>query len=154
MQEGTHPTEDRLIARLYGIEDAATRAHLGVCSECLERYEAIERRRALLTGFKPLSSAQLAQQRAAIAARIESRPAFPRWLWAPAAAAMLLGAGLYFWQPPAPAVAEQAPPVAADTAIETIDASWYDEVYGGIDLMEPRAATPIRELFVEEGASE
>lgn len=157
---GGHLNDEQLIARLYDVPDPATQAHLVECGECLERYETIEHRRAQVTALRQPSAAELARQRAAVLTQIESPPGLVRRAWVPAlAAALLIGAGLFFTRPAeVPSEAAAAPamtgPAGNATDVNWYEDDWYADVYGGIDLMEPRAATPIRELFEEELATE
>jgi len=73
-----------------------------------------------------------------------------RLSWAPAAVAVALLAGVFFWNQPAPAPQPAAQVVAQSG--ELLEASWYEETYSILEDHAPRAASPIRHLF-DEGTS-
>ena len=138
-----HLSDDDLIARLYGL-DADPNAHLEACEICTGRWEIVQDRRAIVAAPSAPSPTQLAAQRREVLARAEA-PAGWRRAWVPAlAAALLIAAGLAFYQPGEPA----APP-SSPVAVDAVDAAWYDDVYSA-QPVEPRAASPLRALFEEE----
>jgi hypothetical protein len=143
-----HLSDDQFIDRLYGIE-GGPESHLESCAECLERWEAIQQRRAEVVTRVPVSPAALGEQRRQVLERLEP----PRWrsrrVWAPAlAAALLIAAGLAWYRPTEPPA-----PAPEPAAAEAADPSWYEDAYF-TQPVEPRAASPLRALFEEETAAE
>ena len=138
-----HLSDDDLIARLYGL-DADPDAHLESCEECTGRWEIVQDRRTIVAAPAAAPAAVLAAQRRQVLARAEAPTAWRR-AWVPAlAAALLIAAGLAFYQP-----GEPATPASSSVAVDAVDAAWYDDVYSA-QPVEPRAASPLRALFEEE----
>lgn len=143
-----HFSDDQLIDRLYGIGGGPD-SHLQSCAECLERWEAIQQRRAEVVARISVSPALLGEQRSRVLARLESSHGRPLLLWAPAlAAALLIAAGLIWYHPAEPVSPEPKP-----VAVEAADPAYYDDAYFA-QPVEPRAASPLRALFEEEVATE
>ena len=145
-----HLSDDALIRKLYGLESAAGEPHLETCLECIRRWEAMRRTREVVTVEPEVPAAVLREQRLRIFDRLERGSANGwRRVWVPAAAAVLLiVAGVAYFRP-AEEITVAAP---ASVPTEFVDAGWYDEAYSDMQPLEPRAATPIRELFEEEAS--
>jgi hypothetical protein len=144
----THLSDDDLIRRLYGLEDAAGGAHLAVCLECIRRWEDMRQRRGSVVLEADVPVDVLREQRLRIFDRLERAPAVKwRRVLVPAmAAALLIAAGLSLYRPK-----ETPLNIPENAGAEFVDAGWYEDAYSDMQPVEPRAATPIRELF-EEGA--
>jgi hypothetical protein len=101
-----------------------------------------------------ISGRRMAAQRVQVLARVE-QPSTAAWRWVPvAAAASLLGVGLFFNQQPhqRPALPTQAHP--AVTVNAEADAELFTDVYSMERDVEPKAAAPIRALFQETSFEE
>lgn len=131
-----HLTDDELIDRVYGIENDGT-AHLAACDECSARWQAFDQRHRAMIPATPVTTEFLAAQRRGIHARLDRQPA-TRLKWAPALVAACLLALAVLVHRPAPV---QAPHSDAG------DAQLFSEVYSMEQSTEPRAASPIHELF-------
>jgi hypothetical protein len=133
-----HLSDDQLMDRIYGIGQDDN-AHLTECAECSTRLQTFERRRRESIPVPAVSSDFLAAQRRGIYARTGERTPV-RLKWAPAAlAACLLAVVMLAHRPAA------APPPAAHP--DTVDAQLFSEVYSMEESTEPRAASPLHELF-------
>jgi hypothetical protein len=151
MNRPLHLSDDELIRRLYGLEDAHSCDHLEACLECLRRWESIRERRETVVRLPELSTDALRQQRIRIMDRLEQgAPPVWRRKWAAAAAAVaIIGAGLWFTRPQ-----EKPLNFPENAGAEFVDAGWYEDAYSDMQPVEPRAATPIRELFNDEAVGE
>lgn len=135
-----HLSDDELIEVLYGLGDGEV--HLKGCGGCTERLGAMRRARAEHAAVSGISGRMLAAQRQSILERLPSSGSYaPRWVPAAAAAAALLAAGLYLYQP-------SRVPAPAPTKSEG-DAALFTDVYSMEQDVEPRAAAPIRAMFQE-----
>ena len=136
-----HLTDDQLVDRIYGISDAGTE-HLDSCPECQLRWSRMLQRREQSLPSVPVSNQQLRQQRRAILSRLSAQRPALRIAWVPAAAAVVLMAGFAF-TPTAEA------PSSAPTEEAVVETGWFENTYSATRVIEPRAATPIRQLFWE-----
>ena len=131
-----HWTDDQLLDRMYGLTDGDE--HLASCLECASRWRALEARRALIATEAEVPSSELAAQRNRIYRRLERSPRNSmKWVPAVAAAAVVI-AGVFFYNPRPPAP-------RADPG----DAQLFTDLYSMEQAAEPRAAAPIRALFEE-----
>lgn len=131
-----HLTDDELIDRVYGIEQDGS-AHLADCEECAARWRAFEQRHREMIPALPVTAEFLAAQRRSIHSRVGQQPN-TRLKWAPALVAACLLALVVLVNRPAPAPVQHA---------DTNDAQLFSEVYSMEQSTEPRAASPIHELF-------
>lgn len=144
----THLSDEQLIAHLYGIADDATKPHLDGCEECKLRWAAIEqRRRESILPAQPVSEQIFVRQRQAVLENTPPRAAGLRSAWLPAGAAALAIAAIVFLQDAQPTT----PP--ASTPAPVLEAGWFDEAYASVSV-EPRAAQPLRELFLDGDQSQ
>ncbi len=130
-----HLTDDELIDRVYAIADDDS-AHLAECSECAARWQAFEQRHRQMIPAAPVTGEFLAAQRRKIYARMDQRPS--RLKWAPALVAACLLAVVVLVNRPASAPAPR---------VDSGDAQLFSEVYSMEQSTEPRAASPLHELF-------
>lgn len=139
-----HLTDEQLIAHLYGIADESAKPHLDACEECQLRWAAIEQRRqAAILPSQNVSEDIFIRQRMAVLEN--ARPAASlRSAWLPAGAAAVAFAALLYLRP-TPQPAHTLTP-ASDPA-PVLEAGWFDEAYASVSV-EPRAAQPLRELFL------
>ena len=145
-----HLSDDDLIRRLYGIGEEND--HLAACLECSERWHAIQNVirsvRAEAPRLPEISGRALAAQRQNILARLDQPPA--RWrAWhgvTAAAAASLVAAALFLSRP----TGSETPPAATAVANSEADAQLFTDVYSMEQDVEPRAAAPIRGLFISQ----
>lgn len=146
----SHLSDDELIRRLYGIGEEDD--HLAVCSECGERWLAMQNiirsARAETPRAPEIRGRKLAVQRQQILARLDQPLAGSRtWRWMPAAAAAsLLAAALFLSRPSSP---EKPVSGAAVVMNAEADSQLITDVYSMEQDVEPRAAAPIRGLFQE-----
>ncbi|MEO5925441.1 MAG: hypothetical protein ABIR70_16595 [Bryobacteraceae bacterium] len=143
-----HLSDDQLVDRLYGISDAGSE-HLDRCPECQARWSHIQERRHQAVASTSASHQQLRKQRRQILSRISQPAPVLRLMWAPATAALILVAGLVITPPKA-----HAPVTPEPTIAETTEIGWFEDTYSATRVLEPRAATPIRQLFFPEGVAE
>jgi hypothetical protein len=147
-----HLSDDQLIQRLYNLDSDP---HLDVCPDCQARWTQMEQRRAAqlaeMSRAERSSAAFFAAQLQRIQERIDE-PAAPwlalRSVWVPATLALLLGAILLYSR-----VATLSSPGKYNASTEEatlIEATWFDDAYESVGTVEPRAASPLRELFAEE----
>lgn len=154
----THLSPDQLIDLLYEIVPAD--AHLDECAECaakLRQMQAHQKQGAAVAA----PDAFYHHQRRQILERMAepARPAFAptRSVWVPAAVAALLVVGM--------AVSRPKPRVAAPRAAETVaqirevsaegaDTGWFEDTYTEMQGSEPRALSPMRNLFAEGAVKE
>lgn len=153
LPSNSHLSDDQLIRRLYGIGEEDD--HLAVCSECAERWQAIQNviRSARAEAPRPaeVTGRRLAAQRQQILERLEQSPSGMHvWPWVPAAAAAasLLAVALFLSRPSEPQAALPAPAIAV-TANSEADTQLFTDVYSMEQDVLPRAAAPIRGLFQE-----
>ena len=79
-----------------------------------------------------------------------------RLAWVYAAAAALIVAGLLLYQRDNSSdlqIAAEESPIAIDATLDSAwleDTAWLDEAFDNVGAIEPRAALPIRALFLEE----
>jgi hypothetical protein len=145
-----HLSDDQLVDLLYGIGVEAD-GHLDSCPECQVRWSQIQRRRAEAAVEAPPPAEVFRRQRHQIQHRLAAPPAGARFLWAPAAVAVLLLAGLAMNE------SVRMNPVSvpvAETAPEIMPAGWFEDAYSATRELEPWAAAPLRELFAEETVAE
>ena len=145
-----HLSDDELIRRLYGIGEEDD--HLAACSECSDRWLAIQNvirsARAEAPRSPEISGRKLAVQRQQVLARLDQPLALWRtWRWVPAAAAASLLAAALFWSRPTSPVTP--PPAATVVMNPEADTQLFTDVYSMEQDVEPRAAAPIRGLFQE-----
>jgi hypothetical protein len=144
-----HLSDDQLLDRLYGV-GADGGSHLDSCPpcpQCQARWNEIQQRRAQAAVVAQPPAELFRRQRRQIQNRLVSPPAGSRFVWAPAAVAVLLLAGI--------AITETARknPVSvpvAETASEIMEAGWFEDAYSATRELEPWAAAPLRELFEVE----
>ncbi|MBA3974956.1 MAG: hypothetical protein C0504_12165 [Candidatus Solibacter sp.] len=145
-QTGRHWSRDEMVSHLYGLDAAEglNASHLDSCESCHSGWLAVQQRRRESLSGMTVSGDLLRRQRKAIFARID-RPRRPSPLWglAPAAVTALLLVGVSF-QPPKPAVYTQT------AAITASDRELFNELSELMREDTPRAAAPIRALFVEQ----
>lgn len=135
-----------MVSHLYGLDPAEglNAGHLETCELCHSAWLGVnERRRESLSGMA-VSEDLLRRQRRAVFARIEKprRPS-PLWGLVPAAMTALLLVGVSF-QSPKPVEYEQT------AAITASDRELFNELSEMMQEDTPRAAAPIRALFVEQ----
>ncbi|MBE0657925.1 MAG: hypothetical protein IH602_09560 [Bryobacteraceae bacterium] len=145
-QTGRHWSRDEMVSHLYGLDPAEglKPEHLESCELCHSAWLAMnERRRDSLSGMA-VSEDLLRRQRRAVFARIEKprRPA-PLWGLVPAAMTALLLVGVSF---------QSREPVEhiQTAAITASDRELFNELSELMQEDTPRAAAPIRALFVEQ----
>ena len=145
-QTGRHWSRDEMVSHLYGLDPAEglNSGHLETCESCRPAWLGLqERRRDSLSGMT-VSEGLLRKQRQAVFARIERpRPPAPLWGLVPAAMTALLLVGVSF-QPPKPEAYIQT------AAITASDRELFNELSELLQEDTPRAAAPIRALFVEQ----
>ena len=140
--EDRHYSDDELLNCLYGVGER-TDHHLDHCQECSSRWSSLRDSRAVELHRLQAEAGEsnLAQQRAAVLSRIESKARRP-WLPGPipafATAVLCLVASLLY-QP-------------APRSVEISDAQFFAEVYSVAESNEPRASAPIENLFQGEQA--
>ena len=145
-----HLSDDDLIRRLYGIGEED--GHLAACADCRDRWLAIQNviRSARAEAPRPpdMSGRTLALQRQQVLARLDQPLALSRtWRWVPAAAAAsLLAAALFLSRPTSPVT----PPAATVGMNPEADTQLFTDVYSMEQDVEPRAAAPIRGLFISQ----
>jgi hypothetical protein len=142
-----HLNDDELIGLLYGLGNMDEgEDHLARCPECGERWSAMRKARSETIGSTEISGRMLAVQRQQILERLE-QPSSGAWRWVPAAAvASLLAVGLFLSRSSFRPNISSAP-----TAVNAeADAELFTDVYSMERDVEPRAAAPIRALFVSE----
>jgi len=132
-----HLTDDQLIDRVYGIEPDGGSAHLAECDVCSARWSAFEQRHREMIPARPVAAEFLTAQRRKIYLRLDQQPG-TRLKWVPALVAACLLAVMVLVHRPA-----QPPARNPDTG----DAQLFSEVYSMEQSTEPRAASPIHELF-------
>lgn len=141
-----HLSDDQLVDRLYGVSSLQEETHLDTCAECQARWNGIEQRRDQAAAPAELPAEYFHQQRREIQKRLAApRPVFGA-MWVPAALAIALVAGLFISRT-TPKVA--GPAAGSESKAEIIEAGWFEDTYSATRVMEPRAASPIRELFAE-----
>ncbi len=131
-----HLTDDQLIDRVYGMEPDGASAHLAECDACGARWRAFEQRHREMIPATPVSAEFLTAQRRKIYSRLDHQPG-RRLKWAPALVAACVLAVVVLVHRPAP------PAPRTDSG----DAQLFSEVYSMEQSTEPRAASPIHELF-------
>jgi hypothetical protein len=145
-QTGRHWSRDEMVSHLYGLDPAGelNPAHLESCESCHAAWAGMQARRQESVSGTAVSEDLLRRQRRAVFARIE-RPRRPSPLWGlvPAAMTALLLVGVSF-QSPRPAVYTQT------AAITASDRELFNELSELMQEDTPRAAAPIRALFVEQ----
>lgn len=136
----THLSDDQLLDALYGLAEHG--AHLDECPQCQARWTRMQTRREQTQAPLP-SAGFFHRQRRQTQARM-AQPARGGAMWVPATVALALIAGVLMTRttPPAP-----APVQRAETGI--MEAGWFEETYSATQQLEPIAASPIRELFLE-----
>jgi hypothetical protein len=154
--EERHLTRDDLIDRLYGIAPAEVNTHFESCGECAKRLQALELRRTDSAAATMVSDEALAKQRRAILNRVEAPlsrvPSRIKWVPALAAACLLVVMALVY-QPGEPVSTPATDSKIAKAAPDLLnDEQLFSEIYAIERAEEPRAATPIRQLF-ESGAA-
>ena len=139
-----HLNDDQLVDRLYGIACEGD-AHLESCAECRSRWAQLQQRRNESAAPLPLPAEYFHRQRRQIQDSIAGPVSHRAAVWVPTMAGLVVVAGLLLTgsAPTAPVV----PPSVK--APEVIEAGWFEDTYSAMRVMEPRAATPIRELFAE-----
>ena len=139
-----HLTDDQLVDRLYGIASHGD-AHLDACSECQSRWVRLQQRRTEAAAPVPLPAQYFHQQRRQIQNRLAAPVSGRAAVWVPAMAGLAVVAGLLITRsvPTAP-----VPPPVMEAA-QVMEAGWFEDAYSATRIMEPRAASPIRELFAE-----
>jgi hypothetical protein len=147
MSDSNHLTEDQLLERLYGARSSSHE-----CSECDEKLQSMQEKRAFAAARVEESADFFAAQRRQIYNRLgEDRR--PSRIWAPATAAALClaAAGLIGYHAtntipaqPVHTVSHVSPAPDASS-----DAQLFSDVYSMEESAEPRAAAPIHKLFEE-----
>jgi anti-sigma factor RsiW len=139
-----HLTDDQLVDRLYGIASEGD-AHLDSCPGCQSRWVRLLERRAEATAPVPLPAQYFHQQRRQIQNRLAAPVSGRAAVWVPTMAGLAVVAGLLLTRsvPTAP-----VSPPAVESA-QVMEAGWFEDAYSATRIMEPRAASPIRELFAE-----
>jgi hypothetical protein len=92
------------------------------------------------------------QRRQILARAAEPQPAGfapTRAVWVPAALAALMAVGIVMSRPVKPVAS--APPVGKmqQVSLEGTDAAWFEDTYSEMQASEPRALSPMRNLFSE-----
>lgn len=154
----THLSPDQLIDLLYEIAPAD--AHLNECPECSAKLREMRARQAEFSSVST-SEAFYHRQRRQILERMAepARPAFAptRSVWVPAAVAALLVVGMVVSRPKprvaAPRVAETVAQVT-EVSADSIEAGWFEDTYTEMQGSEPRALSPMRNLFAEGAANQ
>jgi anti-sigma factor RsiW len=144
----SHLSDDQLVDRLYGISDAGSE-HLDACPECQMRWSRMQERHHHAADYPVASNQQLRKQRRQILNRMSEPAPVLRLMWAPATAALVLVVGLAITPPKV-----HAPVLPEPVIAEAIEAGWFEDIYSATRVIEPRAATPIRELFFLQGVAE
>lgn len=139
-----HLTDDQLVDRLYGIASHGD-AHLEACPECQFRWVRLQQRRTEAAAPVPLPAQYFHRQRRQIQNRLAAPVSGRAAVWVPAMAGLAVVAGLLLTRsvPTVP-----VPPPALEAA-QVMEAGWFEDAYSATRIMEPRAASPIRELFAE-----
>lgn len=145
-QTGRHWSRDEMVSHLYGLDPAGglNPEHLESCISCNAAWTGLQERRRESLSAPAVSEEMLRRQRKAIFARID-RPRRPAPLWGlvPAAMTALLLIGVSFQSPKAADYAQTA-------AITASDRELFNELSEMLQEDTPRAAAPIRALFVEQ----
>ena len=136
-----HLSNDELLSSLYGIGEPALDRHVRECPECAIRYAAFEQRRAQMRDCEA-STEFLSAQRRAIYARLGESPDRPMRWGAPAVTVFFLLVASWFVYGPG-----HSPGPSASPHSEITDEQLFSDVYSLEQSAEPRAATPIHELF-------
>ena len=139
-----HLSDDQLVDRVYGIACDGD-AHLESCSECRSRWVQLQQRRNESTVPLPLPAEYFYRQRRQIQDSIAGPVSHRAAVWVPTMAGLVVAAVLLLTRS-MPTVPIIPPSVKAS---EVIEAGWFEDTYSAMRIMEPRAATPIRELFAE-----
>ena len=146
-----HLSDDELIRLLYGVGEAE--GHLDACLECGERWaemhRALGRTRAETSAAAEINGRKLAVQRQEILDRLaQPSSGLQAWRWVPpVAAASLLAAAIVIYGPSS----ILRPPSTAPAAVNTdADSELFTDVYSMERDVEPRAAAPIRALFISD----
>jgi anti-sigma factor RsiW len=151
MTSGAHLTQDQLIEHLYCATERAAQ-HLAACPRCNARFLEIERRHAKFTAQPDLATEYFQRQRRAIQRRIGDTPPASLWgsIWVPVGLAVVLAAGLVIGRTYGP-VPETLRPSIEETAefLEILEPGWFAETYTAMQVAEPRAASPIVNLFAQ-----
>lgn len=143
---GRHWSRDEMVSHLYGLDAAEglNPSHLETCESCHSGWLALQQRRQDSLSGMTVSEGRLRKQRQAVFARIE-RPRRPAPLWGlvPAAMTALLLVGVSFQSPKPVSYTQTA-------AITASDRELFNELSELMQEDTPRAAAPIRALFVEQ----
>jgi len=139
-----HLTDDQLVDRLYGIASEGD-SHLDSCSECQSRWVRFQQRRNESTAPVPLPAQYFHQQRRQIQNRLAAPVSGRAAVWVPAMAGLAVVAGLLLTRS-VPTAPVSTPAVES---AQIMEAGWFEDAYSATRIMEPRAASPIRELFAE-----
>ena len=138
-----HLSEEALLDAVYGIAGNEADAHLRGCTDCAQRLQEWQEKRASTVGSFEIPGDFLAAQRRKIYERIE-HPSRKHWFWAPGlAAACALTVGIFVYHP-----ALQQQPV--NKPAEISDAQLFGDIYFMEQAAEPAAAAPARALFEEQ----
>jgi anti-sigma factor RsiW len=137
-----HLTDDQFIERLYGI--ASGDEHLESCAACQARWNRIRACRDAAASSSPLPAEFFQQQRRQIEKRLAKKtPGFVT-MWVPAALALMLMTGFVVNRP------KRKPSAPAPRMkVEIVEAGWFADTYSAMRVLEPRATSPIRQLFKE-----
>jgi hypothetical protein len=138
-----HLSDDQLVDRFYGLASKDD-AHLNACALCQSRWTKLQRCHTDATGEAGRSPEFFHQQRRRIFGRLAAPVSSLRANLMPVALALLLMLGLVVSQP-----MRTGPPTSPQNvkATQIIEAGWFEDTYSATRVLEPRATSPIRELF-------
>lgn len=149
MSLGPHLTQNQLIEHLYcSMEGAA--AHLTECAECRTRFAAIEQTRESHAKELVPTDDYFQRQRHIIVERTgQTSASILGSVWVPVALSVALAVSLLVAKAFAPAAALESA-VQDVEIIEILEPGWFDETYTVMRVAEPRAASPIIDLFSQQ----
>lgn len=132
-----HLKPDQMLESLYGVPAAGSKEHLDACPACRGTLAQWELRRRAFAADGEIGAEALAKQARLIRARAEERPRrLVEFVPALAAVAATLVLAFVAMKPSAPRIPEIS------------DEQLFAEVLALEQSVEPRAAVPIRDLFI------
>jgi hypothetical protein len=140
-----HLSDDQLVDRLYGVASSQEDTHLDSCEECQTRWSVVQQHRDHAAASAELPAEYFHQQRREIQKRLAAPSPVFGAMWVPAALAIALVAGLFITR----TTPKVSAPARSESRAENVEAGWFEDTYSATREMEPRAASPIRELFAE-----
>lgn len=148
MSLGPHLTQNQLIEHLYcSIEGSA--AHLTECAECRTRFAAIEQtRESDAKEIVPTNDFFQWQRHVIVERTGQTSASILGSVWVPVALSVALAVSLLVAKAFAPPALESA--IQDVEIIDILEPGWFDETYTVMRVAEPRAASPIVDLFSQQ----